>query len=57
MANLSPGEGAGRFLGDLANNASDAVMRQRWEEGHYGTGKNRPETQFITQWRKQAGRG
>lgn len=56
MANLSPGEGAGRFLGDLANNASDAVMRQRWEEGHYGTGKNRPETQFITQWRKQAGR-
>jgi len=54
---MNVGEGAGRFLGDLAQHVPDDVMRQRWEEGHYGTGKNRPQTQFITQWRKQAGRG
>ena len=53
---MSPGEGAGRFLGDLANGTSDQIMRTRWQEGHYGTGKDQPRAKYIAGWRQLAGR-
>ena len=54
---MKVGEGAGRFLGDLANGESDETMRKRWADGHYGTGKLAPRADYVVGWRKQAGRG
>lgn len=49
---MKVGEGAGRFIGDLANGESDETMRERWKQGHYG--QLRP--QDVALWRKLAGR-
>lgn len=53
---MKVGEGAGRFLGDLANGESDETMRKRWAQGHYGTGKLAPRADYVAAWRKMAGR-
>ena len=50
------GEGAGRFIGDLANGESDETMRKRWKEKHYGEPGETPRPQDIEGWRKMAGR-
>lgn len=54
---MKVGEGAGKFLGDLAMHVSDETMRKRWAEGHYGTGLLRPRIDYVQAWRKMAGRG
>ena len=53
---MKPGEGAGRFLGDLANGETDEVMRERWAAGHYGTDKLAPRAEYVKAWRAMAGR-
>ena len=49
---MKPGEGAGRFIGDLHNGESDEVMRQRWKAGDYG----KLRADYVAGWRKMAGR-
>jgi len=50
------GEGAGKFLGDLYNGESDEVLRERWRQGEYGTGKTAPRADYVKAWMRQAGR-
>lgn len=52
LPRLRPGEGAGRFIGDLHNGESDEVMRQRWKDGDYG----KLRADYVAGWRKMAGR-
>lgn len=49
---LRPGEGAGKFLADLAEGISDAEMRKRWVAGEYGS----PRPDLVREWRKLSGR-
>ena len=53
---MKPGEGAGKFLGDLANGETDETMRKRWKAGEYGRGKYAPRADYVSKWREMAGR-
>jgi len=54
---MKVGQGNAHFIADLHMNVPDAVMRERWREGHYDTPDGRkPRPQYVTQWRAFAGR-
>ena len=53
---MKVGEGAGKFIADCFGNEPTEVIRQRWKDGEYGTGKMAPRADYVRDWMKQAGR-